>query len=193
MSAMEMIHQEPVRWTHKRMVACEGGGGPAGHPKIYINTDKPEICTCSYCGLPFVRIFKRMVIIWHRKANISAGERTPPKAPRIPPSDLISPCMRESYTIKEIECTASDLNLFLAVAEPGTAFFLRGRSWTEKVNIARQWRFLNISYFAVVCDCYVSIITCSQRYEDTYLLIQCPNSLCSIPGGFLNVNSSVDF
>ncbi|KAL6869539.1 hypothetical protein ACO1O0_000865 [Amphichorda felina] len=52
-SAIEMIHKEPVRWTHERMVACEGGGGPAGHPKIFINTDKPEIAVCGYCGVPF--------------------------------------------------------------------------------------------------------------------------------------------
>ncbi|KAM7193614.1 hypothetical protein V8F33_007707 [Rhypophila sp. PSN 637] len=52
-AAIELIHKEPVRWTHDRVVACDGGGGPAGHPKIYINTDKPEICTCGYCGLPF--------------------------------------------------------------------------------------------------------------------------------------------
>ncbi|KAH7329238.1 hypothetical protein B0I35DRAFT_419725 [Stachybotrys elegans] len=52
-SAMEMIHQEPVRWTHSRVVACDGGGGPAGHPKIFINTDKPEIAVCNYCGVPF--------------------------------------------------------------------------------------------------------------------------------------------
>lgn len=25
-----------------------------GHPKIFINTDKPEIATCGYCGVPFV-------------------------------------------------------------------------------------------------------------------------------------------
>lgn len=43
-----------MRWTHDRIVACEGGGGPAGHPKIFINTDKPEIAVCNYCGLPFV-------------------------------------------------------------------------------------------------------------------------------------------
>lgn len=36
------------------MVACDGGGGPAGHPRIFINTDKPEIAVCGYCGLPFV-------------------------------------------------------------------------------------------------------------------------------------------
>ena len=53
-SAMELIHKQPVKWVHERIVACDGGGGPAGHPKIYINTDKPEIATCNYCGLPFV-------------------------------------------------------------------------------------------------------------------------------------------
>ncbi|KAK3939920.1 hypothetical protein QBC46DRAFT_386614 [Diplogelasinospora grovesii] len=52
-AAIELIHQQPVRWTHDRIVACDGGGGPAGHPKIFINTDKPEIATCNYCGLPF--------------------------------------------------------------------------------------------------------------------------------------------
>ncbi|KAF4505342.1 hypothetical protein G6O67_007300 [Ophiocordyceps sinensis] len=53
LSAMEMIHKQRVRWTHERVVACEGGGGPAGHPRIFINTDKPEISVCNYCGLPF--------------------------------------------------------------------------------------------------------------------------------------------
>ncbi|KAK4252114.1 hypothetical protein C7999DRAFT_27356 [Corynascus novoguineensis] len=46
-AAIELIHQQPVRWTHERIVACDGGGGPTGHPKIYINTDKPEIATCE--------------------------------------------------------------------------------------------------------------------------------------------------
>lgn len=53
-AAIELIHKQPVKWVHERIVACDGGGGPAGHPKIYINTDKPEIATCNYCGLPFV-------------------------------------------------------------------------------------------------------------------------------------------
>lgn len=52
---MDLIHKQAVRWTHDRVVACDGGGGPSGHPKVYINTDKAEICPCGYCGLPFVR------------------------------------------------------------------------------------------------------------------------------------------
>ncbi|TAQ87721.1 hypothetical protein B7494_g3940 [Chlorociboria aeruginascens] len=52
-AAIELIHKQPVRWTHERVVECDGGGGPLGHPRIFINTDKPQICMCTYCGLPF--------------------------------------------------------------------------------------------------------------------------------------------
>ncbi|KAL2106518.1 hypothetical protein VUR80DRAFT_6599 [Thermomyces stellatus] len=58
-AAIELIHQQPVRWTHDRVVACDGGGGPTGHPRIFINTDKPEIATCGYCGLPFANEHNR--------------------------------------------------------------------------------------------------------------------------------------
>lgn len=54
LAAIELIHQQPVRWTNKRVVSCDGGGGPLGHPRIFINVDKPQICMCTYCGLPFV-------------------------------------------------------------------------------------------------------------------------------------------
>jgi len=54
-AAIELIHKQPVRWTHERIVSCDGGGGPLGHPRIFINVDKPQICWCTYCGLPFVR------------------------------------------------------------------------------------------------------------------------------------------
>ncbi|CAP96365.1 hypothetical protein E8E15_004991 [Penicillium rubens] len=52
-AAIELIHRQPVRWTKSKIVSCDGGGGPLGHPKVFINTDKPEIATCGYCGLPF--------------------------------------------------------------------------------------------------------------------------------------------
>ncbi|KAI8635073.1 hypothetical protein F5Y19DRAFT_470122 [Xylariaceae sp. FL1651] len=58
-AAIELIHRQPVRWTHDRVVACDGGGGDAGHPRIFINTDKPEIATCNYCGLPFANEHNR--------------------------------------------------------------------------------------------------------------------------------------
>ncbi|EMR66698.1 putative nadh:ubiquinone oxidoreductase subunit protein [Eutypa lata UCREL1] len=47
MAAIELIHRQPVQWTHEQVVACDGGGGAAGHPRIFINTDKPEISTCK--------------------------------------------------------------------------------------------------------------------------------------------------
>ncbi|KAJ9196648.1 hypothetical protein DTO164E3_6178 [Paecilomyces variotii] len=53
LAAIELIHRQPVRWQKKRVVECDGGGGPTGHPRIFINVDKPQICHCTYCGLPF--------------------------------------------------------------------------------------------------------------------------------------------
>jgi NADH dehydrogenase (ubiquinone) Fe-S protein 6 len=53
-AAIELIHKQPVRWRKERVVACDGGGGPLGHPRIFINLDKPQITACTYCGLPFV-------------------------------------------------------------------------------------------------------------------------------------------
>jgi uncharacterized Zn-finger protein len=55
-AAIGWIHKQPVRWTHKRVVECDGGGGPLGHPRIFINVDKPQVCMCTYCGLPFVSV-----------------------------------------------------------------------------------------------------------------------------------------
>lgn len=54
LAAIELIHKQPVRWTKKRVVSCDGGGGPLGHPRIFINVDKPQVCWCTYCGVPFV-------------------------------------------------------------------------------------------------------------------------------------------
>ncbi|KAK8090000.1 NADH dehydrogenase (ubiquinone) Fe-S protein 6 [Apiospora hydei] len=58
-AAIELIHKQPVRWTHDRVVACDGGGGPMGHPRVFINVDKPEITPCGYCGLPFAHEHNR--------------------------------------------------------------------------------------------------------------------------------------
>ena len=73
MAAIELIHKQPVRWSKSRVVSCDGGGGPLGHPKIFINTDKPEIATCGYCGLPFVRHpFRNM---YHKPNSLQAQEK----------------------------------------------------------------------------------------------------------------------
>ncbi|KAE9963796.1 hypothetical protein BLS_008905 [Venturia inaequalis] len=53
LAAIDLIHKQPVRWRHERVVSCDGGGGPLGHPRIFINLDKPQIAGCTYCGTPF--------------------------------------------------------------------------------------------------------------------------------------------
>ncbi|KAI9754473.1 MAG: hypothetical protein M1815_005618 [Lichina confinis] len=52
-AAIDLIHQQPVRWRKESLVSCDGGGGPLGHPRIFINLDQPAIVPCNYCGLPF--------------------------------------------------------------------------------------------------------------------------------------------
>lgn len=54
MAAIDLIHKQPVRWIKGRSTSCDGGGGPLGHPRIFINVDRPQICWCTYCGVPFV-------------------------------------------------------------------------------------------------------------------------------------------
>ncbi|EPT04351.1 NADH ubiquinone oxidoreductase [Fomitopsis schrenkii] len=53
LSAMQMIAEEPIRIVHGRKAVCDGGGGPLGHPKIFINLDKPGPKPCGYSGIRF--------------------------------------------------------------------------------------------------------------------------------------------
>lgn len=48
------------------------GGGPHGHPRVFINVDKPEIVPCGYCGLPFVSMFCRSAGAWLMGAGACA-------------------------------------------------------------------------------------------------------------------------
>lgn len=48
LSAMEMIQREPIRLTTKRIIECDGGDGPLGHPRVFINLDKPGPKGCPY-------------------------------------------------------------------------------------------------------------------------------------------------
>ncbi len=36
-------------------VACDGGGGPAGHPKVFLNLGADGQIDCPYCGHRFTR------------------------------------------------------------------------------------------------------------------------------------------
>jgi uncharacterized Zn-finger protein len=36
-------------------VACDGGGGPLGHPKVYLNLAEQGRIECPYCSRLYVR------------------------------------------------------------------------------------------------------------------------------------------
>ncbi|KAI4106445.1 MAG: hypothetical protein L6R37_002136 [Teloschistes peruensis] len=87
-AAIELMHKQPVRWTKQRVVSCDGGGGPLGHPRIFINVDKPQINWCTYCGLPFANEH-------HRKLLQSLPSTTYPLEPQgavgeVPESQRVS-------------------------------------------------------------------------------------------------------
>ncbi|WOO83555.1 Lactobacillus shifted protein [Vanrija pseudolonga] len=50
LSAMGLVSEQPITFVHQRVIACDGGGGPLGHPKIFINLDKEGPRACGYCG-----------------------------------------------------------------------------------------------------------------------------------------------
>ncbi|KAF2646877.1 hypothetical protein P280DRAFT_465030 [Massarina eburnea CBS 473.64] len=80
-AAIDLIHKQPVRWTKERTVSCDGGGGPLGHPRIFINTDKPQICWCTYCGVPFAHE--------HHRAHLeSLPETSYPLSPQGDPAEV---------------------------------------------------------------------------------------------------------
>ncbi|CAK1360420.1 Lactobacillus shifted protein [Cercospora beticola] len=96
LAAIDLIHKQPVRWTKERVVSCDGGGGPLGHPRIFINVDKPQICMCTYCGLPFAHEH-------HRKHLQSLPHTSYPLEPindaaQIPAGDLNAGSARTGAT-----------------------------------------------------------------------------------------------
>ncbi|KAM7352456.1 NADH dehydrogenase (ubiquinone) 13 kDa A subunit [Cochliomyia hominivorax] len=52
---IKLIDEIPPKECTERVVYCDGGDGPLGHPKVYINLDKPGAHICGYCGLRFVK------------------------------------------------------------------------------------------------------------------------------------------
>eukprot|EP00057_Strongylocentrotus_purpuratus_P013805 XP_011668279.1 PREDICTED: NADH dehydrogenase [ubiquinone] iron-sulfur protein 6, mitochondrial [Strongylocentrotus purpuratus] len=52
--AIDLVHEEPPIEINGRSVHCDGGGGPLGHPKVYINLDPSGPHPCGYCGLRYV-------------------------------------------------------------------------------------------------------------------------------------------
>jgi uncharacterized Zn-finger protein len=53
---MPAMSAEPVETVEvsTMSVACDGGPGAAGHPKVYLNLAKDGQIDCPYCGKRFV-------------------------------------------------------------------------------------------------------------------------------------------
>ncbi|XP_058059469.1 NADH dehydrogenase [ubiquinone] iron-sulfur protein 6, mitochondrial [Anopheles bellator] len=55
--AIKLIDETPIIKSEERVVCCDGGTDPAlGHPKVYINLDKPGAHACGYCGQRFEKL-----------------------------------------------------------------------------------------------------------------------------------------
>lgn len=67
-AAIELIAQKPIEYLggHENIAVCDGGRGVQGHPKIFINLDKPGAHPCQYCGTRYAAE--------KYKAGIEAGE-----------------------------------------------------------------------------------------------------------------------
>jgi NADH dehydrogenase (ubiquinone) Fe-S protein 6 len=51
--AIDLIAEDPVVICKKRVISSDSGG-PLGHPKVFINLDKPGMHVCGYSGRKFV-------------------------------------------------------------------------------------------------------------------------------------------
>ncbi|CEF65612.1 NADH dehydrogenase [ubiquinone] iron-sulfur protein 6, mitochondrial [Strongyloides ratti] len=51
--AMDLIAQVPSTPCEENVVSCDGGHPALGHPKVFINLDKPGNHACGYCGQRF--------------------------------------------------------------------------------------------------------------------------------------------
>ncbi len=40
--------------TDKREIACDGGGGALGHPRVFLNMGAHDFVECPYCDRRFV-------------------------------------------------------------------------------------------------------------------------------------------
>jgi len=75
------------------MVSCDGGGGPLGHPRIFINLDKPQINVCTYCGLPFVMtpLLSSQAFVVFPTNRVQANEKHRSHLESLPESELSYP------------------------------------------------------------------------------------------------------
>jgi uncharacterized Zn-finger protein len=46
----------PVVPVHHTTIACHGGGGALGHPKVYLKISRDSATTCPYCSIQYVYV-----------------------------------------------------------------------------------------------------------------------------------------
>jgi uncharacterized Zn-finger protein len=66
------------------VVACNGGGGPLGHPRVYLNLGADNRIECPYCSRLFVRRGTEGAGRGARTAPATPAMRPPPRAPAKP-------------------------------------------------------------------------------------------------------------
>ncbi|RMD43259.1 hypothetical protein DV735_g1851, partial [Chaetothyriales sp. CBS 134920] len=100
-AAIELIHKQPVRWVDGRKVSCDGGGGPHGHPRIFINLDKPKINWCTYCGLPYANTHHRKHIEAQSSHSYPLQATPDPGRAQLPETLSLHAQSRGSYLITD--------------------------------------------------------------------------------------------
>lgn len=53
MSSTEAPPPPEVRLVRSKRVACDGGGGPLGHPLVYMEMGEASFVECGYCDRRF--------------------------------------------------------------------------------------------------------------------------------------------
>ncbi len=48
-----MIKADPII-VHSNVIACDGGGGQLGHPRVFLSVGDDGRATCPYCGQVYI-------------------------------------------------------------------------------------------------------------------------------------------
>lgn len=59
-AAIDLISKVPIIYLHDNTAVCDGGKGVQGHPKIFINLDKPKAHACLYCKSLFFHCMRSL-------------------------------------------------------------------------------------------------------------------------------------
>jgi uncharacterized Zn-finger protein len=54
-STSERMQPFETIYVDEGIVACNGGGGPLGHPRVYLNLGPAGKVECPYCSRLFIR------------------------------------------------------------------------------------------------------------------------------------------